>query len=235
MTEVERRPRVALTIGKATTARSLASRRSYVDALERAGAEVVVVEPGDELPADIDALCIAGGPDIAPGRYGESDPGHLAKEPDPPRDELELDAATRAFARDLPVLGICRGFQVLNVARGGKLVLHVDDHEPDDPGGVRAHREVIVRSGSKLAEACGSERLDVNSRHHQAVTEELLGRGLVPTAAVGGLVEAFEATDQRWVLGVQWHPERTAEVSPEARRIFDAFVAAAARTTASAR
>ena len=222
MTEVERRPRVALTIGKATTARSLASRRSYVDALERAGAEVVVVEPGDELPADVDALCIAGGPDIA-------------KEPDPPRDELELDAATRAFARDLPVLGICRGFQVLNVARGGKLVLHVDDHEPDDPGGVRAHREVIVRSGSKLAEACGSERLDVNSRHHQAVTEELLGRGLVPTAAVGGLVEAFEATDQRWVLGVQWHPERTAEVSPEARRIFDAFVAAAARTTASAR
>jgi len=201
MTEVERRPRVALTIGKATTARSLASRRSYVDALERAGAEVVVVEPGDELPADVDALCIAGGPDIAPGRYGESDPGHLAKEPDPPRDELELDAATRAFARDLPVLGICRGFQVLNVARGGKLVLHVDDHEPD----------------------------------HQAVTEELLGRGLVPTAAVGGLVEAFEATDQRWVLGVQWHPERTAEVSPEARRIFDAFVAAAARTTASAR
>ena len=121
------------------------------------------------------------------------------------------------------------------MARGGKLVLHVDDHEPDDPGGVRAHREVIVRSGSKLAEACGSERLDVNSRHHQAVTEELLGRGLVPTAAVGGLVEAFEATDQRWVLGVQWHPERTAEVSPEARRIFDAFVAAAARTTASAR
>ena len=81
MTEVERRPRVALTIGKATTARSLASRRSYVDALERAGAEVVVVEPGDELPADVDALCIAGGPDIAPGRYGESDPGHLAKEP----------------------------------------------------------------------------------------------------------------------------------------------------------
>ena len=67
------------------------------------------------------------------------------------------------------------------------------------------------------------------------MTEELLGRGLVPTAAVGGLVEAFEATDQRWVLGVQWHPERTAEVSPEARRIFDAFVAAAARTTASAR
>jgi putative glutamine amidotransferase len=94
---------------------------------------------------------------------------------------------------------------------------------------------VIVRPGSRLAKATGGAPLTVNSRHHQAVTNDTLGRGLVPTASVDGLVEAFELADRRWVVGVQWHPERTSEVSPEARRIFDAFVLEAARTTTASR
>jgi putative glutamine amidotransferase len=83
-------------------------------------------------------------------------------------------------------------------------------------------------AGSLLAQATGDRRQTVNSRHHQAVTREVLGEGLVVTVEVDGLVEAFEATDRRWVVGVQWHPERKWEVSPESVAIFDAFVAAAA-------
>src|SRR5712691_1625712 len=130
MTKVRRRARIALTIGKMTSARALAARGNYVAALERARADVVVVEPGDRIPADVDGLCLSGGPDISPDRYGESDPAHLAKEPDLERDQLEFEAFADALRRDIPVLGICRGFQPVNVALGGSLVLHVDHHEP---------------------------------------------------------------------------------------------------------
>ena len=239
MTAVDRRPLVALTIGNATSARALASRRNYVTALERAGADVVVVEPGQPLPEDVDGLCLAGGPDVVPSRYGEADPDHLAEAQDPARDELEFAATADALRRDIPVLGICRGFQALNVAAGGTLTLHVTGHRPDpsDPDGVVLHHDVVAKPGSKLAEAVGTRPIAVNSRHHQAVTEAQLGDFLRPTASVDGLVEAFESTTHRWVVGVQWHPERVADhgMSPEVRGLFDAFVREAARTTAPSR
>ena len=239
MNAVDRRPRIALTIGNATSARALATRRNYVTALERAGANVIVVEPGQPFPSDIDGLCLAGGPDVVPSRYGEADPGHLAEPQDPPRDELEFAAMDDAFRRDLPVLGICRGFQALNVAAGGTLTLHVTGHRPDpsDPDGVVLHHDVAAVPGSKLAEAVGTSPIAVNSRHHQAVTAEQLGDFLRPTASVDGLVEAFESTKHRWVVGVQWHPERVVDVgmSTEVRGLFEAFVREAARTTASSR
>jgi len=238
MTEVQRRARIALTIGKATSARALAARANYVAALERAGAEVVVVEPGQTIPADVDGLCLSGGPDIAPARYGEPDPQHLATEPDLERDDLEFGAIVAALRRDIPVLGICRGFQLVNVALGGTLVLHVDNHEPEDPDSVRLHPDVHIDPRSKLAAASRGRTLSVNSRHHQAVTSKELAPSLRATASVGGLVEAFESDEHRWVVGVQWHPERIGKdqgMSPEVEGVFDAFVQEAARTTTASR
>ena len=238
MTEVERRARIALTIGKPITSRDLASRGNYVAALERARAEVIVVEPGERIPADVDGLCLAGGPDIAPARYGESDPNHLANKPDLERDELEFDAIDAALRRDIPVLGICRGFQLINVALGGRLLLDVDDHEPESPDSVRLHHDVAIDAGSKLAAASGGAPLAVNSRHHQAVTSKELAPSLRATASVGGLIEAFESDEHRWVVGVQWHPERIGKdlgMSPGVEGVFDAFVQEAARTTTASR
>ena len=197
---------------------------------------MLIVEPGEDAPAEFDGLCLSGGGDVAPARYGESDPDELCHDVDVARDRTEFDALRAALDRDVPVLGICRGFQVLNVARGGSLVLDLEGHRPGDPDGVVAH-EVTAAAGSLLAEACGTEPVIVNSRHHQAVTPEKLGEGLRPTVAVGDLVEAYEATDRRWVLAVQWHPERAIdrEMSPRVRGVFDAFVKAAARTPEPAR
>ena len=226
------RPRVALTLSRSTPLQQPSHQR-YRDALEAAGADVVPLHPGDPLPEALDALCLSGGGDIEASRYGDED--IACADVDVDRDSLELDLARTAIERDLPVLGICRGFQVLNVAYGGRLLQDVAGHRPEQREGLVEHRDVTVARGTRLAAAIGSGPLVVNSRHHQAVTRETLGRGLVPTVMVDGLVEAFEAPDKRWVVGVQWHPERTSEVSAEARRIFAAFVGEAARTTSSAR
>ena len=238
MTFMQRRPRIALTIGKPSSARAIAARTNYVAALERARAEVVVVEPGSSLPADVDGLCLAGGPDIAPSRYGESDPMHMAKEPDLERDEMEFGAIDAALRRDIPVLGICRGFQLINVALGGRLVLDVGEHEPDDPDSVRLHHDVSIDPRSKLAAASGGAPLAVNSRHHQAVTSKELAPSLRATATVGELIEAFESDEYRWLVGVQCHPERIGKdqgMSPGVEGVFGAFVQEAARTPTASR
>jgi putative glutamine amidotransferase len=222
------RPRIVLTVSASPTAGNLASRERYVRALRAAGADVIVVEPGDALPDDADGICFTGGGDIAPERYGEVDRENVCENVIPERDELELGAARRALDADLPVLGICRGFQVLNVALGGKLAMDVKGHQAkgDD---VIEHRLAAAR-GSKLAQATSAQTLRVNSRHHQAVTPGQLAPSLRATVLHDGLVEAFESTKHRWVIGVQWHPERTAEVDEAAARIFDAFVAEASRS-----
>ena len=226
------RPRIALTLSRPSAFQE-ASHKRYRDALEAAGADLVVLHPGDAVPSDVDGVCISGGGDIESARYGALDVA--CADVDPDRDALEIDVARAAIARDLPVLGICRGFQILNVVREGSLVQDVPGHRPEEREGLVEHRDVTVRPGSRLAMATGGAPLTVNSRHHQAVTEETLGRGLVATAVVDDLVEAFELADRRWVVGVQWHPERTNEVSPEARRVFDAFVQEAARTPTATR
>ena len=230
MTEV--RPRIALTLSRPSAFHEVSHRR-YRDALEGAGADLVVLHPGDPVPNDVDGVCISGGGDIESARYGEADVA--CADVDPARDALEIDIAKAAIERDLPVLGICRGFQILNVVRDGSLLQDVPGHRPEEREGLVEHRDVAVRPGSRLAKATGGKPLTVNSRHHQAVTKETLGRGLVPTVVVDDLIEAFELDDRRWVVGIQWHPERTSEVSPEARRIFDAFVQEAARTTTASR
>lgn len=219
------------------------AREQYLNAIRRAGAEPIGVFPNDPLPEGFDGLCLTGGGDIDPARYGADNVA--STEIDEARDATELALLERALSRDLPVLGICRGFQLINVHLGGSLEQHHLGHAPkyppegvtvvDDPAGADALRHnVTADPGSKLAAACGDDSFVVNSSHHQVVTSDRLASDLRPTAHVGELVEAFESPTHRWVVAVQWHPERTVQVGAAATRIFDAFVAEVKRTPVAA-
>lgn len=223
--------------------RCVVARDQYLSAIRRAGAEPIVVEPADTMPGEFDGLCLTGGGDIDPARYGEVKTA--SEDIDAARDTIELALLERALARDIPVLGICRGFQLINISFGGSLEQHHLGHSPkyppastpvsDDPAGTDAVRHVIApEPGSRLAAACGDEAFTVNSSHHQVVTPDRLAAELRATGRVGELVEALESPAHRWVVAVQWHPERTAQVGASATRIFDAFVAAASRTPVTA-
>jgi putative glutamine amidotransferase len=202
----------------------------YVRALERAGAIPVVLPPvAVELVAPLlrglDAVCLSGGPDIDPGAYGAAPHAELGPV-ETALDAFELAVARAADAARLPILGICRGCQSLNVARGGSLIQHVPDvvgdtvtHRQSDGGSVMTH-DVRVEPGSRLAAALGTDALSVNSFHHQAV--ERLGEGLRAVAwSADGLIEGVE--DDR-VLGVQWHAETLDTVSEPNARLFRSFV-----------
>jgi putative glutamine amidotransferase len=210
------------------------SRANYVHALRGAGFDVIEVDSTSPVPDAFDALCLTGGEDLEPSRYGApADP--LTEPADPERDALELRLLATARERDVPVLGICRGLQVINVGYGGSLAQHVVGHREAN-GPITAHVATAV-PGSKLAEACGSTPFSVNARHHQAVADADLAPGLVPTARIDGYIEAFEDPSQRWLVAVQWHPERSADpdMSAAGRRIFQAFADATARQPARAR
>ncbi|MEP7378978.1 MAG: gamma-glutamyl-gamma-aminobutyrate hydrolase family protein [Chloroflexota bacterium] len=225
---MSRPPRIALTLSRPDSPARVDSREFYVMALAAAGADVVELYPGDVMPPDVDGLLLAGGGDIDPARYGEPNAGsHHIEES---RDELEFSAYQRATELGLPVLGICRGFQVMNVAHGGRLLQDVAGHAgpPDGETWVNAHEDLLPMAGSRLAAATGGAPLTVNSHHHQVVTNDTLGAGLVPTMNMGEYVEAFESNDGRWLVGVQWHPERAHEVSADATGIIKAFVEQAA-------
>ena len=237
------KPRIAVTLSGSTSKRNAVAREQYLDAIRRAGAEPILLFPNDVAPEEFDGLCLTGGGDIDPERYGEANT--KSDEIDPARDALEFAILERALARDVPVLGICRGFQVINVHLGGSLEQHHLGHAPkyppqgvpvaDDPAGADAvHHDITAEPGSKLAAACGEEPFVVNSSHHQVVTSDRLASDLRATAHVGELVEALESSAYRWVVAVQWHPERTAQVGAAATRIFDAFVAEVKRTPVAA-
>lgn len=205
----------------------------YVDAVRAVGGRPVLLPP-DDVDADVlgrlDGLIIAGGPDIAAERYGEV-PHPAADEPRASRDASELLLFRSAIAHDLPVLGICRGLQVMAVASGGSLVQDLPDcgygsAHRERPGTFQEH-EVTVHAGSRLAEITGSTTLRVNSSHHQGVADP---GTLLPTAwAPDGLIEACEIPASNFVLGVQWHPERPDD-SDGSNEIFRALVEAASRT-----
>lgn len=204
----------------------------YMAAVSRAGGRPVVLAANDSAPApDIlapfDGLLLIGGGDVDPGRYGNEP--HPAEYLEPHRDELELALARQAVDAGLPMLAVCRGLQVLNVAFGGSLHQHLPDmasmaHHGQAPKGDPVDHSVRVAPGTALAKACGTTLDACNSQHHQGI--DRLGDGLV---AVGwsddGLVEAVEADrgHRGWMIGVQWHPERTAAVDPCQQALFDAL------------
>jgi putative glutamine amidotransferase len=213
--------------------------RAYVDAVQAAGGLAFMIPPDAATASDtdavldaLDALVLAGGADVDPGVYGASR-HRCTTGTRPERDAAEIPLARRAVERDMPLLGICRGMQLLNVALGGTLVQHL----PEDVGH-RDHRrrlgsfdgadhDVRLAPGSLAARVCGEPVHSTKSHHHQGV--DRLGEGLVASgwSVLDELVEAVEVPDARWVLGVQWHPE----VDP-ASPVVGAFVEAAAPVAA---
>lgn len=207
---------------------------NYVEAVQRAGGLALLVAPDPALLDDpgsvldrLDGLMLIGGPDVAARRYG-ADPHPLAEPEAALRDGVELALARAAFDRGLPLLGICRGMQLVNVAAGGTLRQHL----PDDLGDERHRRElgsfagndhrVDLDEGSRARAAATESPHTVVSHHHQAV--ERVGEGLRATgrAPEDGVIEAVEAQGTGWALGVQWHPE----ADPESG-VIPALVAAA--------
>ncbi len=205
----------------------------YVLALQRAQVTPVLVpsgtqaDPGDVL-APFAGLLLAGGGDVDPSRYG-AEPHPKTYGVDPERDDTELGLLAAALRAGLPILAICRGMQVVNVACGGTLHQHLPALEGSDVhGDPTASRDVVhavdVAPGSRVAAAVGHQRLDsCFSHHHQGV--ERIGSGLVPVAwSDDGLVEALELPPgEPWLVAVQWHPELNAPAVPVQQAIFDAF------------
>jgi anthranilate synthase component 2/putative glutamine amidotransferase len=195
---------------------------SYADAVAGSGGEPVLLPTGAgtaDVVARLDGLVLAGGADVDPTRYGSAPGPHTLPRPD--RDAAELAVLQAALDRDLPLLAICRGMQLLNVALGGDLVQHL----PDLPGagshqlapGLFVRREVRTVPGSLLDRLLGPSPA-VDCHHHQALGR--IAAGLTPSArAEDGVVEAVEAAGRRFCVGVQWHPEAGADP-----RLFAALV-----------
>jgi gamma-glutamyl-gamma-aminobutyrate hydrolase PuuD len=200
---------------------------AYVRQVEGAGGRPLLVPPSvegiDETLDVLDGLLFSGGSDIDPGEYGqEAHPETNGIRPE--RDRAELALLTAALERDLPLLAVCRGSQVLNVARGGDLVQHLPDVVGDEKHkhtpGTFADHEVDVKTGTRLGALLG-ERAPVKSHHHQGLGR--VGEGLVATAwAEDGTLEAVEDPDKRFAVGVLWHPEAAEDAA-----LFDALVAEA--------
>ena len=202
---------------------------SYVRAVEAAGGRALLVPPSTEAVEEtlevLDALLLSGGADLDPASYGaEAHPETNGVRPD--RDRAELALLEGALARDMPVLAVCRGSQVLNVARGGDLVQHLPEvvgHEGHkQTPGVFAEHDVDVLPQTKLHDVVG-ERAPVKSHHHQGYGQ--LGEGLLEAArAEDGTVEAIEDPSRRFALGVLWHPEEGEDAA-----LFEALVEEARR------
>ncbi|MBA2505641.1 MAG: gamma-glutamyl-gamma-aminobutyrate hydrolase family protein [Thermoleophilaceae bacterium] len=209
---------------------------SYVQAIEHAGGIPVVVTPLKAaaiapLLDHVGGLLISGGPDLEPAAYG-ADPHPKLGPTEPEIDLFELALIRAAERRRLPVLALCRGAQVINVARGGTLHQHLPDldvradHRQTTPGTETVH-EVELESGSLIAEVMGAEHVEVNSFHHQAIDK--VGRGLRVTGRCeDGIVEVVEAPRREFFLGVQWHAE-SLTARPEHLALFEGLVDAARR------
>jgi putative glutamine amidotransferase len=201
---------------------------TYLRAIEAAGGMPVVLPPlgdAEAFLARLDGVCISGGPDLDPTAYGAADRHAELGPTEPGLDAFELALARAADARGIPVLGVCRGAQAINVARGGTLHQHVPAHRQAEPATAPTH-SVVVEADTLLARLVGTRPLRVNSFHHQAV--DALGRGLRAVArAADGTVEAVEAPGARFMLGVQWHAEGLV-AHPRHRVLFEALVAVAA-------
>lgn len=218
--------------------------RSYIEELRKVGAVpwVIPLVPHDpdtltEIFTRLDGVFITGGVDVDPSRYGE-DKTPLCGATDPDRDAVEIALLNHARERGLPVLAVCRGIQILNVACGGTLYQDVRaqvpaalKHDyfptPDQPSRQYLAHDITVKAGTRLARILRESVVPVNSMHHQAIKD--LAPTLIPTAyAPDGIIEGVEAADGPYLVGVQWHPEELTESHPGMQRLFTSFVESAA-------
>lgn len=236
------KPLIGVTTAAVVEPNGLVYNRAYnmiTRAVVRAGGLPVLIPTGlgeddlRDLYERLDGILLPGGPDVDPAVFGEE--AHPTVRIDRDRDAIELPIARWAVADDLPLFGICRGHQVINVALGGDLIQDIPSQvenvlQPHDipdgqPRNQTAH-DVSIAGESRLAEIIGSTSAAVNSLHHQAVRKA--APGMVVTAfSPDGLVEATEMPDKRFALSVQWHPEDLYENDESMMRLFEAFVEAA--------
>ncbi|MDO5328485.1 MAG: gamma-glutamyl-gamma-aminobutyrate hydrolase family protein [Clostridia bacterium] len=210
--------------------------QDYIDAVIRAGALPVLLPLTknktlmEEMLGHIDGLLLTGGDDVGPQMYGE-EKLPCCGETAPRRDEMEFPLCRMALDRDMPILAICRGHQVLSCTLGGNMFQDIATqfsadlrHPRSDMPRDKVHK-VLVEKGTLLHAITGQTELEVNSRHHQAV--KMPGQGMTVCArATDGLIEAAELSGRKFVLGVQWHPESLSDRYPEAQALFNAFAEA---------
>lgn len=202
----------------------------YIHAITRAGGIPVLLFPDGGIPSLIDGIMLTGGGDIDPLLFGE-EPLIQSGEISPLRDASELALCKEAFERDLPIFGICRGTQIINIVTGGGLYQDIFvqtgttlKHVQQAPRHYGTH-SVFVEEGTKLSQLWGKESIRVNSMHHQSIS--IPGEGFVVAArSADGLAEAIEHREKPFVVGVQWHPESMKDSYQE--MLFDEFVRAAA-------
>lgn len=220
---------------------------NYLNTLQSLGAAPIILSPDlptrlpsgeiihpsptgqlDERVLDqLHGLILSGGGDVHPKRFGAELSGAEPESIDPARDELELHLAHAALARDLPLFGICRGCQVLNVAAGGSMIQHFDGHR--SPKDSTAYHDVTVEPQTRFHTIVGTDSFAVNTFHHQGMDRAAIAPLFTPAAVAHPdhwLVEAYESRHHRWVVGVQWHPERIFELSEPHRRLWHSFLVA---------
>ncbi len=214
----EERPRIGITTSPRRGAEYYIA---YKRAVEAVGAQPVDLPPGTARLPELDGLLLPGGWDVDPALYGE-EPDPKVGPIDRELDDTELRLFGQAREQGLPVMGICRGQQVINVAMGGSLQQHLDGHEVRAFGRGHLAHAIEVDPRSELGRAAGEHRISVNSLHHQAIGK--LAPGLVQTASgEDGTVEAVETSDGL-IVAVQCHPEELTTDLPWARRLFERFV-----------
>ena len=211
----------------------------YTEAVIQAGGLPIILPPQDgaidRILELVDGLIFSGGADIDPARYGESNVHPMTYDISDERDRFEIDLFSAAIEQDKPVLCICRGIQVLNVALGGSLIQHIDDeverplpHRQHEVGimGTESSHDVTFMEGSLSAEVFESVAVPVNSLHHQSLATPA-ERVQVDGVSSDGVIEAVSVPGCRFVLGLQWHPELLFKVMPEQLKPFEALVEAA--------
>ena len=207
---------------------------SYAEGVERADGEPWVVTPDDDVSTNdvlerADGLVLCGGEDVHPSWYGEEPLTDVEMEYNAARDSLEIPLLKAALDVDFPVYAISRGVQVLNVTLGGRLIQHMEGHSAYEEDGeeLSQYHRIYISPGSKLAAVVGSGGfVRVNSRHHQAIKEPQKSSELLASAysLEDGYIEALESPGHRWVIGVQFDPERRMEVPPHFDRLFQSLV-----------
>ena len=208
--------------------------RRYVEILESFGAEVDVVIPPEKRPVEqlmegVGGVLLPGGPDIDPNLYGVSPDPDAGLDVCRELDDLDLRILRYSLDLDMPVLAICRGMQLLNVACGGTLIQHLSGHQPDTEGesDIGRSHNIFLAPGAKAAAVIGAAGFfKVNSFHHQGLNESMRSPDLMATgySLEDGLVEALESPNHSWVIGFQCHPERQDEVPRSFSNLFAAFV-----------